>query len=494
MKVINGLYSGVSTVELDDIAAETAAMLSNEHPDYAILAARIEVSNLHKETKKSFSEVIEDLNIAGNGNNPLHTKMDEKFCEIVKKNDEVLNSTIIYDRDFSFSYFGIKIFEKEYLRKINGKIVERPQHMFMRIAVAIHGSDIPSVIETYNLISGKYYMPSESAMRNAGFYKAQLMSACCLSMKSDSIEGIYSTVKEFALLSRSGMTVGMNIHCIRAKGSYIAGTNGNSNGIMPMLRVFNGTARGSHHGGKKESSFLTIYLEPWHADIFDFLNLKRTSGKDEQRARDLSYALWVPDLFMKRVREDAEWCLMCPHDSEILQNLFGDDFEEKYTQFEREGRFNRKVKARQVWDAIYESQMETGGPMILYKDNCNRKSNQSNIGTLLSSSHTGEMMSVTSSSEIPTCASGTVCLDMFVQQDKSFDFSKLKEYVKVITRSLNKVLEVNYYRTPSAEEPSSRNKPIAIAVQGLADVFILMRWVWASYIPTVATVTYLSAV
>uniref|UniRef100_A0A3P8WRP7 Ribonucleoside-diphosphate reductase n=1 Tax=Cynoglossus semilaevis TaxID=244447 RepID=A0A3P8WRP7_CYNSE len=431
MKVIQGLYSGVTTVELDVLAAETAATLTTKHPDYAILAARIAVSNLHKETKKVFSDVMEDLYNYVNPLNKRHSPMISKeTLDIISENKARLNSAIIYDRDFSYNFFGFKTLERSYLLKINSKVAERPQHMLMRVAVGIHQGDIDAAIETYNLLSEKWFTHASPTLFNAGTTRPQLSSCFLLTMRDDSIEGIYDTLKQCALVSKSAGGIGLAVSCIRATGSYIAGTNGRSNGLVPMLRVFNNTARYVDQGGNKRPGAFAVYLEPWHSDVFDFLELKKNTGKEEQRARDLFFALWIPDLFMKRVETNQDWSLMCPSECPGLEDSWGEEFEELYTRYEKEGRARRVVKAQQLWHAVIESQTETGTPYMLYKDACNRKSNQQNLGTIKCSNLCTEIVEFTSKDE--------------------------------------------------AERSNRRHRPIGIGVQGLADAFILMRYPFES--------------
>ncbi|GAB6020343.1 Ribonucleoside-diphosphate reductase large subunit [Chamberlinius hualienensis] len=480
-KVINGLYKGVTTVELDNLAAETAAAMTTKHPDYAVLAARIAISNLHKETKKCFSDVIEDLYNMVNQKTGLPTPMiSDETHGIVVRNADRLNSAIIYDRDFSYNFFGFKTMERSYLLKINGKVVERPQQMLMRVSVGIHGEDIDNAIETYNLLSEKWFTHASPTLFNAGTVRPQLSSCFLLTMKDDSIDGIYDTLKQCALISKSAGGIGVNVHCIRATGTYIAGTNGISNGLMPMLRVYNNTARYVDQGGNKRPGAFSIYLEPWHADIFDFLDLKKNTGKEEQRARDLFYALWIPDLFMKRVKADGDWSLMCPKECPGLFDCWGEKFEALYEKYEAEGRYKRKVRAQAVWFAIMESQVETGTPYMLYKDACNRKSNQQNVGTIKCSNLCTEIVEYSSPDEVAVCNLASIALNMFVKPDRTYDFNKLKEVTKVITRNLNKIIEVNYYPIPEAEKSNKRHRPIGIGVQGLADAFILMRYPFES--------------
>ncbi|MES2591967.1 MAG: ribonucleotide reductase N-terminal alpha domain-containing protein, partial [Bacteroidota bacterium] len=379
MKVIEGIYEGVSTSELDNLAAETAASLTTKHPDYALLASRIAVSNLHKNTNKSFSKTME----------ALYTYVDPKtgkkapliaddVAEIIQNNAQELDSTIIYDRDFGYDYFGFKTLERSYLLKINGEIAERPQHMIMRVAVGIHKDDIASAIETYNLMSERWFTHATPTLFNAGTPKPQMSSCFLLAMKDDSIEGIYDTLKSCAKISQSAGGIGLSIHNVRATGSYIRGTNGTSNGIVPMLRVFNDTARYVDQGGGKRKGSFAIYLEPWHADIYEFLDLRKNTGKEEARARDLFTAMWTPDLFMKRVEENGNWSLFCPNEAPGLADCWGADFEKLYTSYEKEGRARKVIKARELWTAIIDSQIETGNPYMLYKDACNSKSNQQN--------------------------------------------------------------------------------------------------------------------
>ncbi|KAM9811816.1 ribonucleoside-diphosphate reductase large subunit isoform 1-T1 [Syngnathus typhle] len=476
MKVIQGLYSGVTTVELDTLAAEIAATLTTKHPDYAILAARIAVSNLHKETKKVFSEVMEDLFNYVNPLNRRHSPMISKeTLDVVTEHKDRLNSAIIYDRDFSYNFFGFKTLERSYLLKINGKVAERPQHMLMRVAVGIHGERVDAAIETYNLLSERWFTHASPTLFNAGTNRPQLSSCFLLAMKDDSIEGIYDTLKHCALISKSAGGIGVAVSCIRSTGSYIAGTNGNSNGLVPMLRVYNNTARYVDQGGNKRPGAFAMYLEPWHSDVFDFLELKKNTGKEERRARDLFYALWIPDLFMKRVESNQDWSLMCPNECPGLDECWGEDFEELYTRYEKEGRVKRVVKAQQVWYAIIESQTETGTPYMLYKDSCNRKSNQQNLGTIKCSNLCTEIVEYTSHDEVAVCNLASVALNMYVTPERTYDFNKLAAVTKVIVKNLNRIIDINYYPVPEAERSNMRHRPIGIGVQGLADAFILMR-------------------
>ncbi|UJQ44585.1 Ribonucleoside-diphosphate reductase large subunit [Buffalopox virus] len=476
MKVIQGIYNGVTTVELDTLAAEIAATCTTQHPDYAILATRIAVSNLHKETKKLFSEVMEDLFNYVNPKNGKHSPIISSITmDIVNKYKDKLNSVIIYERDFSYNYFGFKTLEKSYLLKINNKIVERPQHMLMRVAVGIHQWDIDSAIETYNLLSEKWFTHASPTLFNAGTSRHQMSSCFLLNMIDDSIEGIYDTLKRCALISKMAGGIGLSISNIRASGSYISGTNGISNGIIPMLRVYNNTARYIDQGGNKRPGVMAIYLEPWHSDIMAFLDLKKNTGNEEHRTRDLFIALWIPDLFMKRVKDDGEWSLMCPDECPGLDNVWGDEFERLYTLYERERRYKSIIKARVVWKAIIESQIETGTPFILYKDACNKKSNQQNLGTIKCSNLCTEIIQYADANEVAVCNLASVALNMFVI-DGRFDFLKLKDVVKVIVRNLNKIIDINYYPIPEAEISNKRHRPIGIGVQGLANAFILLNY------------------
>ncbi|XP_071489647.1 ribonucleoside-diphosphate reductase large subunit-like [Diadema antillarum] len=481
MKVISGVYPGVTTVELDTLAAETAATMTTKHPDYAVLAARIAVSNLHKETKKLFSAVMKDLYEYVNPRNGLHSPLiSRETFDIIMENADRLNSAVLYDRDFEYNYFGFKTLERSYLLKINGKVAERPQHMLMRVAVGIHGRDIEAALETYNLLSDRWFTHASPTLFNAGTNRPQLSSCFLLTMKDDSIDGIYETLKNCALISKTAGGIGLNVHCIRASGSYIAGTNGNSNGLLPMLRVFNNTARYVDQGGNKRPGAFAIYLEPWHADIFDFLDCKKNHGKEEQRARDLFYAMWVPDLFMRRVEENGEWTLMCPHECPGLPDVWGEEFEALYTKYEKEGRGRKTIKAQTLWYAIIESQTETGTPYMVYKDHCNRKSNQQNLGTIKCSNLCTEIVEYSSPDEVAVCNLASIALPRFVLPDQKFDFKKLEEVTMVITHNLNKIIDINYYPIPEARRSNMRHRPIGIGVQGLADAFILMRYPFES--------------
>jgi ribonucleoside-diphosphate reductase alpha chain len=473
MKVVTGVYDGVTTVELDNLAAETAAYLTTKHPDYAILAARIAVSNLHKNTKKSFSAVIEDLyRYVDPKNGKLAPLISDDVYQIVMKNADILDSAVIYDRDFDYDYFGFKTLERSYLLKLNGKIVERPQQMLMRVSVGIHKEDLQAAIETYNLLSQKWFTHATPTLFNAGTPKPQLSSCFLLTMKDDSIPGIYDTLKNCAVISQSSGGIGLSVHTVRATGSYIRGTNGTSNGLVPMLRVFNDTARYVDQGGGKRKGAFAIYLEPWHADIFDFLDLKKNHGKEEQRARDLFFALWVSDLFMERVQANGDWSLFCPNEAPGLADVWGDDFEALYEKYEAEGRARKTIKAQDLWFAILSSQVETGTPYMLYKDHANRKSNQQNLGTIRSSNLCTEIIEYTAPDEVAVCNLASIALPKFVK-DGVFDHQRLYDVTKVVTRNLNKIIDINYYPVEEARRSNTRHRPIGIGVQGLADAFIL---------------------
>jgi len=479
-RVIEGVYDGVTTVELDNLAAETAASLTTRHPDFALLASRIAISNLHKNTKKSFSETMRDLHKYIDPKTGKEASLiAEDVMEIINKHTDLLDSTIIYDRDFGYDYFGFKTLEKSYLLKINGKVVERPQHMLMRVAVGIHKEDIDAVIETYNLMSERWFTHATPTLFNAGTPKPQLSSCFLLTMQNDSIEGIYNTLKQCAQISQSAGGIGLSIHNIRATGSYIRGTNGTSNGIVPMLKVFNDTARYVDQGGGKRKGSFAVYLEPWHADIFEFLDLKKNHGKEELRARDLFFALWMPDLFMKRVKEEGEWSLFCPNEAPGLADCYGMEFELLYSKYEDEGRARKTIPARELWTAILESQIETGTPYILYKDACNEKSNQKNLGTIKSSNLCTEIVEYTAADEVAVCNLASLALPRFVINGK-FDHKRLFDITYVVTKNLNKVIDVNYYPIEEARNSNMRHRPIGLGVQGLADAFILLRYPFES--------------
>ena len=480
MKVIEGLFDGVTTSELDNLAAEVAATNTITHPDYALLASRIAVSNLHKNTKKSFSDTIKDLY---NYIDPKTAKkaplISDEVYNIIAKNADVLDSTIIYDRDFRYDFFGFKTLERSYLLKLKGQVAERPQQMLMRVAVGIHKEDLDSAIETYNYMSEGWFTHATPTLFNSGTPKPQMSSCFLLTTKEDSIPGIYDTLKQCAQISQSAGGIGLSIHDIRAMGSYIKGTNGTSNGIVPMLRVFNDTARYVDQGGGKRKGSFAIYMEPWHADVFDFLDLRKNHGKEEQRARDLFYALWTPDLFMKRVEENGDWTLMCPHECPGLSDTHGKDFEKLYTKYESEGKGRKTIKAQELWFKILESQIETGTPYMLYKDSANEKSNQKNLGTIKSSNLCTEIIEYTAPDEVAVCNLASIALPKFVIDGK-FDHEKLFKVTYRVTKNLDKVIDANYYPVPEARNSNMRHRPIGIGVQGLADAFILMRQAFES--------------
>ncbi len=475
MKVIEGLYDGVTTSELDNLAAEVAATNTITHPDYALLASRIAVSNLHKNTKKSFSETVTDLyeyiDPKTNEKAPL---ISDEVYDVIMKNADVFDSTIIYDRDFRYDFFGFKTLERSYLLKLNGEVAERPQQMLMRVAVGIHKEDIDSAIETYNYMSEGWFTHATPTLFNSGTPKPQMSSCFLLTTKEDSISGIYDTLKQCAQISQSAGGIGLSIHDIRATGSYIKGTNGTSNGVVPMLRVFNDTARYVDQGGGKRKGSFAIYVEPWHADIFDFLDLKKNHGKEEQRARDLFYALWIPDLFMKRVEENGDWTLMCPNECPGLSDTYGKKFEKLYKKYESEGKGRKTIKAQELWFKILESQIETGTPYMLYKDAANEKSNQKNLGTIKSSNLCTEIIEYTAPDEVAVCNLASIALPKFVVDGK-FDHEKLFNVTYRVTKNLDKVIDANYYPVAEARNSNMRHRPIGIGVQGLADAFILMR-------------------
>ncbi|KAF1946161.1 hypothetical protein EJ02DRAFT_450930 [Clathrospora elynae] len=477
MKVISGVYGGVTTVQLDDLAAETAAYMTTTHPDYAILAARIAVSNLHKQTKKQFSAVVEELYTYVNPKNGKSQPMiSDSVYKVVQDHAEELNSAIVYDRDFNYQFFGFKTLERSYLLRVNGKVAERPQHMVMRVAVGIWGDDIAKVIETYDYMSQKYFTHASPTLFNAGTPSPQMSSCFLIDMKEDSIDGIYDTLKTCALISKTAGGIGLNVHRIRATGSYIGGTNGTSNGLIPMLRVFNNTARYVDQGGNKRPGAFAIYIEPWHADVFGFLDLRKNHGKEEVRARDLFYALWIPDLFMKRVQENGNWTLMCPNECPGLADVYGDEFEALYESYEQRNKGRETVRAQKLWYAILEAQTETGNPFMLYKDACNRKSNQKNLGTIRSSNLCTEIVEYTAPDEVAVCNLASLALPSFVDYKRGvFDFEKLHEVTQVVTRNLNKIIEVNHYPVEEARRSNFRHRPIGMGVQGLADAFLALR-------------------
>ncbi len=480
-KVILGLYDGVSTSILDNLAAETAASMATVHPDYAILAARIAVSNLHKNTSASFSETMQMLH------EYVDPKTGEKaqlladdIMDTIWANREILDNAVVHERDYDFDYFGFKTLERSYLMRLENFIVERPQYMFLRAAVGIHRDNMNAALETYELMSQKWFIHATPTLFNSGTPKPQLSSCFLLSVTEDSIPGIFETLSRCAKISQSAGGIGLSIHNIRAKGSYIKGTGGTSNGIVPMLRVYNDTARYVDQGGGKRKGAFAIYIEPWHADIYDFLDLKKNHGKEEARARDLFYALWIPDLFMERVEQDAEWTLMCPNECPGLFENHSEKFNELYLKYEAEGRSRQTIKARDLWLKIMESQIETGTPYMLYKDHANRKSNQKNLGTIRSSNLCTEIMEYTSSDEVAVCNLASISLSKFVTAEGKYDFDKLYEITRIVTRNLNRVIDINYYPIEEAKNSNMRHRPIGIGVQGLADAFIMMRYPFES--------------
>lgn len=481
MKVIEGIYDGVTTTALDNLAAEVAAAKTIDHPDYALLASRIAVSNLHKETKKLFSDVMEDLYKYVDPKTGQRASLiaDDVF-EVIQNNKDLLDSSIIYDRDFRYDYFGFKTLTRSYLLKINGEIAERPQQMLMRVAVGIHKNDLAQAIKTYNLMSEGWFTHATPTLFNAGTPKPQMSSCFLLTMKEDSIEGIYETLKSCAQISQSAGGIGLAIHDIRATGSYIKGTNGTSNGIVPMLRVFNDTARYVDQGGGKRKGSFAMYIEPWHADVFDFLDLKKNTGKEEMRARDLFYALWIPDLFMKRVEENGDWTLMCPHECPGLSETYGAEFEALYTQYEAEGKGRKTIKAQDLWFKVLESQIETGTPYMLYKDSANAKSNQQNLGVIKSSNLCTEIIEYTAPDEIAVCNLASLALPKFVTEEGTFDHDKLFEVTYQATVNLNRIIDGNFYPVEEARNSNLRHRPIGLGVQGLADAFIMMRFPFES--------------
>ncbi|KAJ3918031.1 ribonucleotide reductase [Lentinula edodes] len=479
-KVMQGICQTVTTIELDVLAAETAAYLTIHHPDYAILAARIAVSNLHKVTEKKFSVVINDLY---DYVNPTTGEPAPMICEVtyrtVMAHKEILDSAIIYSRDFTYNYFGFKTLERSYLLRLNGRIVERPQHMLMRVAVGIHGDDIDHVLQTYNLMSERYFTHATPTLFSAGTPSPQMSSCFLVCTKEDSIEGIFETLKTCALISKAAGGIGLSIHDVRASGSYISGTNGYSNGIVPMLQVFNATARYVDQGGNKRPGSFAIYIEPWHADIFEIIDLRKNHGKEELRARDLFYALWVPDLFMQRVEADGDWALFCPREAPGLCDVYGTEFQILYERYEREGRARKHISARNLWYHILEVQIETGTPFMLYKDACNAKSNHKNLGVIKSSNLCTEIVQYSSANEVAVCNLASLALPAFIMKNVSgnsrYDFHKLHNVTKTVTFNLNRIIDRNFYPVVEARRSNTRNRPIGIGVQGLADTFMALK-------------------
>ena len=484
-KVVQGVYPGVTTEELDELAAQTAAYMSTEHPDYALLAARISVSNLHKKTLSSFTETMRALNAYVHPKTGKRSSLvaDNIFAAI-EKNSKVLEEAIDYERDFSYDYFGFKTLERSYLLRMNGVVTERPQHMLMRVSMGIHPENVPRALEMYELMSKKLYTHATPTLFNSGTRRPQLSSCFLMVMQQDSIEGIYSTLKQCAQISKNAGGIGLSVHNIRASKSYIRGTNGMSNGLVPMLRVFNSTARYVDQGGGKRKGSIAIYLEPWHADIVDFLDLKKNHGKEEARARDLFYGLWIPDLFMKRVEANAEWTLMCPNECPGLHECHSEEFEVLYKKYEAEGRGRGKIRAQELWFKILQSQIETGTPYMMFKDSCNRKSNQQHLGTIKSSNLCTEIVEYTAPDEVAVCNLASINLRSFVRQVEgqkaTYDFDELQRVTKIVTKNLNKVIDVNFYPVKEAENSNMRHRPIGIGVQGFADALMLMRFPFES--------------
>ena len=476
--VIEGLYDGVTTKELDQLAAETSASLVSNHPDYSRLAAMIAVDDLHRSTLDSFSELVEILYAYTDPETKKQAPLvSEELLNVVRENKEIFDSHINYKRDFNYDYFGFKTLARSYLLKINGEVAERPQHMLMRVAIGIHSNDVEKALETYDLMSEGWFTHATPTLFNAGTTKPQLSSCFLLTMQDDSLEGIYNTLHQCAKISKSAGGIGLSVHPIRSKGSYIKGTNGTSNGLVPMLQVFNATARYVDQGGGKRKGSCAIYLEPWHPDIFDWLDLRKNHGKEELRARDLFYALWTPDLFMQRVEENGDWSLFCPNECAGLHDAYGDEFNELYYKYESEGLARKTVKARELWDAVVSTQIETGTPYMLYKDAANKKSNQKNLGTIRSSNLCTEIMEYTSPDEVAVCNLASIALPKFVDvENMKFDHQRLYDVTYKITYNLNRVIDVNYYPVPEAERSNLRHRPIGIGVQGLADTFAMLKY------------------
>uniref|UniRef100_A0A7S4ADX9 Ribonucleoside-diphosphate reductase n=1 Tax=Pseudo-nitzschia australis TaxID=44445 RepID=A0A7S4ADX9_9STRA len=482
-KVIQGVYPGVTTCELDELAAQTAASFATQHPDYSILAARISVSNLQKSTCEVFSELTAQLH---NYVHPTTGKagplVSSEYYQTVMKHKDVLDAAINHANDFEYDYFGFKTLEKSYLLKLNGKIAERPQCMLMRVAVGIHGDDIERVLETYQGLSERYFTHATPTLFNAGTNTPQMSSCFLLTMKEDSIDGIYETLKSCAIISKYAGGIGLATHNIRASKSYIRGTNGTSNGIVPMLRVFNNTARYVDQGGGKRKGSIAIYLEPWHADVFAFLDLRKNHGNEADRARDLFYALWIPDLFMERVKSNGTWTLMCPDECPGLPDCHGQEFKELYEKYEKEGKGRETIQAQQLWFAILDSQVETGTPYMVYKDHCNSKSNQQNLGTIRCSNLCTEIVQYTSPEETAVCNLASISLSKLVRPLSSasggpliFDFDKLREVAMILTTNLNRVIDRNFYPIPEAKNSNMKHRPIGLGVQGLADAFAMLK-------------------
>lgn len=489
-KVITGIFPGVKTTELDNLAAETAAYSSARHPDFDALAARIAVSNLHKQTSGDIMDVFDKLRnykLAKSGAaSPL---VSDNAYNFLLRNQALIRQEIDYNNDYSYSYFGFKTLERSYLMRCGSTIVERPQDLLMRVSIGIHmGKDaltcndeenskaLDACIETYRAMSQGLFTHATPTLFGAATPKPQMSSCFLLQMQDDSIEGIYNTLKHCALISKHAGGIGLAISKIRAKESFIAGTNGISNGLVPMLKVFNDTARYVDQGGGKRKGSFAVYLEPWHADIDEFLELKKNRGAEEMRARDLFYALWIPDLFMQRIESGSNWSLFCPNEAPGLDEVHGDEFEELYMRYERENRAKRVVKAQDLWRQIVESQIETGTPYIMYKDACNQKSNQKNLGTIKSGNLCIEIVQYTSKEEIAVCNLASLALPKFVNvETKSFDHERFAKVVAMAVRNLNKIIDLNYYPLPETKTSNLRHRPIGLGIQGLADVFMLLK-------------------
>lgn len=485
-RVADGAFPGVTSDEISDLCAETCASRVIKHFDYGLLAGRIAVAKLHKKTKSKFSEVVgllyENTDEFNGEAVPLVSK---EFHDIVKKHQDLLDEAIDTELDFEYLYFGYKTLERAYLLRVRGEIVERPQHMIMRVAVGIHGDDMPKVLETYKLMSQKYFTHASPTLFNAGTRYPQLSSCFLLGMEEDSINGIYETLRKCANISKTAGGIGIHMSNIRAAGSFISGTNGTSNGLVPMLRVFNDTARFVDQGGNRRPGAIAVYIEPWHADIFDVLDLKKNHGKEESRARDIFYALWIPDLFMKKVEANEDWSLFSPSEAKGLENVYGEEFEKLYNRYVSEGRQRKTIKAQKLWFAIITAQTETGQPFMVYKDACNRKSNQKNLGTIKSSNLCTEIVEYSSKDEVAVCNLASVALPKFVRRNEMkdvawYDFKKLHKTVKTIVQNLDKIIDINYYPLEEAERSNMRHRPIAVGVQGLADTFLALRLTFES--------------
>jgi ribonucleoside-diphosphate reductase alpha subunit len=475
-RVVDGIYDGIKATELDNLAAETCAYMNIIHPDYSTLAARIAVSALHKETKESMKETADSLYYCTDKCGRPAPLLSEETFKLITENADKIQARLDFSRDLAYDFFGFKTVERAYLLKVDGLIVERPQHMLMRVSLGIHGEDLEAAFETYDLMSTKWFTHATPTLFNSGTPKPQMSSCFLLKMKDDSIDGIYETLKQCALISKSAGGIGVSITNIRAKSSYIRGTNGHSNGIIPMLKVFNDTARYVDQGGGKRKGSFAMYIEPWHADVMDFLQLRKNNGKEELRARDLFYAMWTPDLFMQRVKDDGDWTLMCPNECPGLEECWGPKFEELYTQYEKEGRGRKTIKARVLWNEIVTSQIETGTPYMLYKDACNSKSNQQNLGCIKSSNLCTEIIEYTSPDEVAVCNLASIALPMFVKEEtQEYDFDRLIYITRVAVRNLNKIIDRNFYPIIEAQNSNFRHRPIGLGIQGLADTFALLK-------------------